>query len=113
MPPLPTYIFAKLRHPRKRRTAPPAPAPASPVTVVAVVFVDEFHVYWQFSSPVVSWDEVTGFTVGGQSPSEVDDITPEGWLLIGYNDEVAGGDVWEVEGGVAILFASEQALELP
>ena len=98
---------------RHGRAKAKAPASDSLVTVVAVQFVDEFHVYWKFSSAVVSYDDPTGLTVGGQSPGSVDEITAEGWMLVGYNSEVAGGDLWEVTGSVAILFAGEGELELP
>jgi ABC-type nitrate/sulfonate/bicarbonate transport system substrate-binding protein len=88
-------------------------APPAPVTVVAVVFFDANHVYWKFSSPVVSWDDVSGLTVVGQSPSELDEITPEGWLLVGYDGAVAVGDAWEVTPGITINFESGTELELP
>ena len=109
---LPQPFTAAKRRVRRKQTARPA-APPGPVTVVAVQFVDEFHVYWKFSSPLISWDDVSGLTVGTQNPGEVTDITPEGWLELGYNGEVAGGDVWEVTGGVTLLFESGTELQTP
>ena len=109
LPFVPEYRKRAAR-PLKRTTRPPAPAA---VTVVAVAFVDDNHAYWKFSSPVISFDDVSGLVVGGNVPVAVEEISAEGWLLVAYDSAISVGNSWEASGDVAITFASGEELELP
>src|SRR5687768_7222083 len=103
MPVLPTYIFSKPRHPRKRRSVVFQPPGPSSVTVVSVAAVDGTSAIWVFSAPVTLAGsaapelQIDAGGAGFVGPDSVSQGGPSSLVAFyGGTGGVFNGDAWRI-----------------
>jgi hypothetical protein len=94
-PMLPIFQPRRAFHRRARARVILSPPPPATVTVVSVMRVDAYHALWTFSAPIVGEpSEIGGLIVGDHAPGGSEGVTPEGAILLAYDEGVKAGDAW-------------------